>query len=419
MKHFIIFITALSLCGNSKAQLYINSDITIQNGVTMYADDTIQLALLAAVSSNGILQSTKTINTNGYMINTGTTGYIISPVASGVSKAFDIGTTTNNKIQLQHSSGSTVNFQLAVRDTIYQNPQTRTTPISTRVVGKTWVVQPLSAATSSIVTISWNAGDELTSFTRGNCGMSRWQNGITTSWSFLNGTNAATNTGTSPAYSRTSPAASLGNSIYYFGIGDNGSTLPVTLVSFDAKKIADDDVLVTWTTTTEINNDHFDIERSDDGSRFTVFAQVKGAGNSTTRINYLQRDITPFSRPGRDNVTKLYYRLKQVDVDGNYQNSEIREVDMQKVTINNLRITTYPNPNKELLNIELETTQQKIVTIHLYDANGKNILDEKHIIEAGKQTFQINTSPLAPGVYLLNVTDENNAKIGKQKLIIY
>ncbi|MEI6596202.1 MAG: T9SS type A sorting domain-containing protein [Bacteroidota bacterium] len=425
MKHLSIFIAGLLLCNLSKAQLFINSDITIQNGATVYVDDTIQLASSSAVVTNGILQSTKSINTNGYVINTGTSGFIITPIASGIAKSFDIGTTSNNKIQIQHATGSAVVFQLAVRDSVYTNPITNTSYITTNVVNKRWYVAPQSSVSTLTGTAFWNAADESSGFLRGNCGVSYWQSGSSTAWAFTNGTAAATTTGSTPAYSKTASTAGLTAGIYYFGVGGFGSALPVSLLSFDAIKNINDDVLLKWITTSEVNNDHFELERSVDGSKFTVIAKVKGAGNSNSQINYLHKDETPFAKL---NATKLYYRIKQVDMDGNPDNyrdfyTEIKEVDLQNVNSLNsssiLNITTYPNPNKDLLNIDIETSQQKNVTLNLFDANGRNIINQKQVIEIGKQTYQLNTSQLAPGIYLLNIINENNASVSKQKLIIY
>ena len=415
MKYLVIFIIGLLLCSNLKAQLYINSDITIQKNATLYADDTIKLAASSAVTTNGILQSTKSIITNGYVINTDTSGYIITPIASGVSKTFDIGTTSNNKIQIQHSTGSAVTFQLAVRDNVYNNPQTHNSTISSNVVKKTWYMAPQSSVSSLSGTVYWNSGDEASSFSRTTCGVSYWQSGTSTSWSFTNGTSSATTTGSSPSYSKTGTATTLSSGTYFLGVGGSGSSLPVTLLTFDATKNKNEDVLLKWITTSEINNDHFELGRSVDGSQFTVFAIVKGAGNSNTQLIYSYKDETPFAKL---NATKLFYRLKQVDFDGKYTYTDIKEVDLQKA-IASLAISVYPNPNKDVLNIDLETSQPKNVSIQLFDATGKNIINKNCVVETGKQTFQINTQLIAPGVYLLNIIDENNASVNKQKLIIY
>lgn len=420
MKHFCLVIICLLCTVFLKAQVYINSDVTIQNNATLYADDTVQLASSAVVTNNGILQSTKSINTNGYLINTGATGYIITPVASGSLKTYDIGTSSNNKIQIQHSTGSNVIFQMAVRDNVYLNPQTSSTQLTSNVVNKTWILMPQTSVANLSGTAYWNAADESSGFTRSNCGVSYWQSGSSTSWTYTNGTSAATITGSSPAYSKATSAAGLTAGTYYFGVGGLGSSLPVAILKFAATKNINDDVLLNWITSSEINNDHFEIQRSVDCIKFESIVQIKGAGNSNTEIQYSSIDKTPFAKL---NETKLYYRLKQIDFDGKYQYTEIKEVGVQKMDANlnatNFIISTYPNPTTQLLNIDIETTDAKSISLSLLDANGKSLLSQQYQIDKVKQTFQLNTSQLAPGVYMLNILDENKTYICKQKLIIY
>lgn len=90
------------------------------------------------------------------------------------------------------------------------------------------------------------------------------------------------------------------------------------------------------------------------------------------------------------------------------------EVNQQSV-----QVKIFPNPNKQNLNVEIETSESKNISILLFDASGKNIIQEKFNIEMGNQTLQINTSLLAPGIYLLHILDENNYSMSKQKLVIY
>jgi hypothetical protein len=399
-------------------QLFINGDLYIQNGATLYADDTIQLAAASSIATNGILQSTKSINTNGYLINTGTSGFIISPVASGIAKVFDIGTTSSNKIQLQHSTGSSVIFQLAVRDSVYTNPISNVSLITTNVVNKRWYVTPQSSVSSLSGIAYWNASDESSGFLRSNCGVSYWQSGASTAWSFTNGTAAATVTGSSPSYSKTTTAAGLTAGVYYFGVGGYGSSLPVSILTFNAN-INNNDVYLKWATSTEINNAFFEIERSSNGINFTKIDRVKGAGNSNTKIDYLEIDLNPFTILI---TSKLYYRLKQVDFDGNFVYTDIKEVDLQKNNFKKsttLNIKMYPNPNNSLLNIDVENLQAQKVYIKIIDANGNVILRDNFQITSDKHALQVNTSQYSAGVYLLSITDESGTIINQQKLIIY
>jgi hypothetical protein len=92
----------------------------------------------------------------------------------------------------------------------------------------------------------------------------------------------------------------------------NNATTPVKLTSFTATAKAAD-AFLNWTTASEINNKGFDVERSVDGRTFESIGFVKGAGNSTRMLNYSLTDAKAFEK-----TPVMYYRLKQVDFDGNF-----------------------------------------------------------------------------------------------------
>lgn len=397
---------------NQTGCLYINGAFFQQTGALLYSNNIVQFGPQASVITNGNIISSQAIITNSNCyINTDLTGFITCPVPSGVLKSFDIGTTSNNRIQIQHGTGSNVSFKLAVRNNVYGNPITNTSQITTNVVSKTWYVQPLSGVTNSVVTLNWNSGDELTGFTRTNCGMSKWQNGATASWSFLNGTNAAINNGTTPAYSRTSPTAGLNASIYYFGIGAAGSSLPVTLLSFDATK-NNKNVLLNWSTTSEINSKRYEVERSINVKDWEAITKQKAAGNSNSVIKYAYTDLQPFTKL---NSTKIYYRLKMFEKDGLGMCTDIREVEMNE---QDLTIDIFPNPATDILIISIRSNETKELHITLIDINGKKILERNETCNKGIDQKQIDVSNLATGLYFLKIRDTEGTNISQQKIII-
>lgn len=403
MKHLFIILFGLVVLNKTQAQLYINSPVTIQNGVTLYADDTIHLASGSAITTNGILQSTKGINTNQNAINTGTTGSIISPIPSGVTKTYDIG--TNNKVTILHTTAGSINYQIAVRNNVYINPQTNVSVITTNAVNKTWIVQPLSNSTNNTIGLFWNATDELSGFNRSVSGMSKWQSGVTSAWAFVNGTSAATLTGSTPAYSKTVLVGNMNTGTYYFGVGGNVSSLPVKLVSFDANK-TNEDVLINWETISEINSSHFELERSEDGQLFKSIRNQKAAGNSNTKIAYHYIDNTPFKIT---QTSKLYYRLKAVDLDGTFTYSIIKSVNNNDMDNS---FVIYPNPTSGTVFI---SSSQTIGIIKVFDVTGKLVHNQKN---NSKQTnTEIDLSALSNGVYFINSYFENG-NVSNNKVVI-
>ncbi|MCE2743595.1 MAG: T9SS type A sorting domain-containing protein, partial [Fluviicola sp.] len=121
----------------------------------------------------------------------------------------------------------------------------------------------------------------------------------------------------------------------WIGAFESATALPIELLFFNAKLENNTYVDLIWSTASEINNDYFTIERSQDGLNLQEFDIVAGAGNSTHKINYSLIDRDPF-----DGIS--YYRLKQTDYDGKYTYSDI--ISVNKTNLNST-FTIYPNPN--------------------------------------------------------------------------
>jgi len=90
-----------------------------------------------------------------------------------------------------------------------------------------------------------------------------------------------------------------------------------------------------WSTATELNNKGFEIERSDDNKDFITRGFVEGSGTTTERHEYT---FTEEALNG-----KVYYRLKQIDHDGNYNYS--KSIEINSIYVNNFELyQNYPNP---------------------------------------------------------------------------
>jgi uncharacterized protein (DUF2147 family) len=111
-----------------------------------------------------------------------------------------------------------------------------------------------------------------------------------------------------------------GNNDAFVASFTNYGGLPVTLTSFEVEMNSPNSVQCVWKTAQEINNDHFDVERSPDGVNFTTIAAVRGAGNSATFHSYAFQDNRPLHGHS-------YYRLAQIDFDGKSTLSNIVEIE--------------------------------------------------------------------------------------------
>ena len=171
--------------------------------------------------------------------------------------------------------------------------------------------------------------------------------------------------------------------------------LPVKLLSFDAKYDAEKKVVnLDWVTETEINNDYFAIERSLDGIIFEQIGVVKGAGNSSFTRSYYLIDTEPY--PGEIN----YYRLRQVDFDGNFEYSTI-----SAVVINDplSKFSIYPNPANESATILFHTTSNTNYRLNIYDYTAKLINSYNFKSEKGKNQIHLDLKEFSKGVYFVNL----------------
>lgn len=164
-------------------------------------------------------------------------------------------------------------------------------------------------------------------------------------------------------------------------------TLPVQLVSFNARLINDNSVLLQWKTAQEKNSDHFDIEHSTDGISFVKIGQIqaKGTSNELTDYSFTCTNVM---------AGKHFYRLKQVDVDGKFEYSQIVIVT---VDVNNT-ISIYPNPVKD--HLEINSPGTTIQEISIFNAVG--ILMQKKSLHAQTGTIYLTDYP--KGIYFIEMT---------------
>ncbi|MEL6863189.1 MAG: beta-propeller fold lactonase family protein [Bacteroidota bacterium] len=176
-------------------------------------------------------------------------------------------------------------------------------------------------------------------------------------------------------------------SLYTVSTGDDAITtinapsmsLPVELIDFRVE-MQKGQVRISWSTATEINNDFFELQRSADGLTFETISTVLGAGTSLSTNNYWEIDEEPLWET-------TYYRLKQVDFDGQFSYSEVVAVDRPPSQSNYL----YPNPSTGI--IYTSTPFEKVTVFSL---EGKNLGTYQ-----GHSTNSIDLSKLSPGTYWL------------------
>ena len=183
------------------------------------------------------------------------------------------------------------------------------------------------------------------------------------------------------------------------------NTLPITLKSFSAKK-ENKNVVVQWTTGSEINNDYFTIERSNNGYDFIEIGKVDGSGNSSVDVSYSFTDKAPFSG---DN----YYRLIQTNFDGKYKiylPVHVKNNNREETTNNIIGIS--PNPFSGFFKIDYSVQEAGEIEIILFNREGKGERSIKIDAQEGFSSYIFNDiSTLSPGVYYIMLKPASGSPI--------
>ena len=170
------------------------------------------------------------------------------------------------------------------------------------------------------------------------------------------------------------------------------TTLPVEFISLEAttrKPVIE----ITWATASEQNSSHYLVERSADNETFTRIGTVQAAGNSQYRLDYLFVDGAPYKGVN-------YYRLQQVDLDGNSEQTQTVTATLYAV---GGKPTLYPNPATDLLNVAFNSPEEGWATLLVEDAVGRTTEQSTTTILRGEQKVEVPLTGLATGWYNLRI----------------
>jgi hypothetical protein len=175
-------------------------------------------------------------------------------------------------------------------------------------------------------------------------------------------------------------------------------SLPIELTTFTAKP-NNSTINLAWQTATEKSNSHFDIERSANGKDWAKIGMVKGSGTSQQKVDYRFTDEGPLS-------ILNYYRLKQVDFDGQFNYSNVVTAVVGKGKLKGI----FPNPTTDKVTlVGNDLTNDDLVTI--FDLNGRNVKTQK------VSGSQIDVSDLAKGFYILSISDINGQSVDRVRFV--
>jgi len=181
------------------------------------------------------------------------------------------------------------------------------------------------------------------------------------------------------------------------GATQSATTLPVDLLFFDAVEVDNISVQTSWATVTEINNDYFTVERSQDGVIFEFVGNVQGAGNYNGQLNYDLLDENPYRGVS-------YYRLKQTDFDGQYEYSNIVAVNLKDVE--HTVFSVYPIPVNSAVTVNVNSDEEVFLVI--YDMSGKKIVSDVFV-----STKEFDLSNISAGTYFMSLQTATEKEVIK------
>ncbi|NWG29615.1 MAG: T9SS type A sorting domain-containing protein [Ignavibacteriaceae bacterium] len=189
----------------------------------------------------------------------------------------------------------------------------------------------------------------------------------------------------------------------------NNFILPVELTSFTANSTANGNVIINWTTATELNNHRFEIERKTENSTYTTIGFVNGHGTTTIpqEYSYVDKNLE---------AGKYYYRLKQFDFDGSFSYSDEIMVDVNPVASFRLD-QNYPNPFNPGTSIKFgipSSGQVKLSVFNLLGQQVKVLVNE--FKETGIYDVKFDAANLSSGIYMYRL--EHNGSTLVRKMIL-
>lgn len=165
--------------------------------------------------------------------------------------------------------------------------------------------------------------------------------------------------------------------------------LPVVWSSPIQAVINDKDAVISWTVSTQFNNEKFILEHSLDGRYFSPITTINGAGNSNLEMtyHYVHQNIS---------AGQNYYRVAQVDYDGAMRYSNVSVVQLND---QGSSFSVYPNPASNMVTVEFSNKQPEFIAV--YNSMGKLMIS--YPISNLKE--ELDLSVLAPGIYFLKAND--------------
>lgn len=203
------------------------------------------------------------------------------------------------------------------------------------------------------------------------------------------------------AGTQTAQFSSAGNTDDNNDFGVYYTPLPVDLIKFTAQW-KEKAVLLLWETATELNNDYFEVLWSNDGVDFKVLDVVQGNGTDPDGATYQSIHTDP--------ETINFYRLKQVDFNGQSEYSQIIQISQEKP--DGFQWKAYPNPFTESITLEVQSRVDEEMQVVVYSIHGTPVYEGIFTAVNGTSTQQLSLgAQIAEGVYFVSLKSSSYQEV--------
>lgn len=273
----------------------------------------------------------------------------------------------------------------------YSNTTTMGSGLDHVSINEHWILDRVNGSSNVTVTLFWNKFRHGGVTSLVDMRVARWSG---SQWANHGNGNV---TGNETAGSVTSSAAITDFSPFTLGSSNTLNPLPVSLISFDATPV-NQSVKVVWATSNELNNDKYIVEKSYNGTEWSAIGTVKGLGNSNSVAQYSFIDAQP-------QLGIQYYRLKQVDLNGEFAYSEIKPVAFNHNQ--HIQVSLFPNPANNQVNINLPSNENMDAKLTVFNALGQVVLELSNL---SATNFSFDCSNFETGIYNLELSFDGNVQ---------
>jgi hypothetical protein len=207
---------------------------------------------------------------------------------------------------------------------------------------------------------------------------------------------SGTSTEDGVSYSEFSTNVLTGGGLGYT-VGNNSVILPVEMLSFTVVMYSDSSGLLRWVTASEINSDYFEVQHAISGGEWKVIGELAAAGNSNDILSY------QFVHP-KLSVGENFYRLRQVDIDGQDDFTGIRILQYAPLS----EVEVYPNPTKDQIFIQ-SGKKDRILKVEVMTTSGQMI--NLNIVQESETLWLTSFERLAAGSYIVLVSTVSGIEV--------